>query len=75
MAIISRPIWAVGKLKRVQSSRDGGGKCGSLKVLSKTFMTVNVRANWTIVIQARGFNVLRHRDDDRFNWFSFSFYS
>ncbi len=22
--IISRPIWAVGKLKRVQSSRDGG---------------------------------------------------
>ncbi len=22
--IVSRPIWAVGKLKRVQSSRDGG---------------------------------------------------
>ncbi len=22
--IISRPIWAIGKLKRVQSSRDGG---------------------------------------------------
>ncbi len=25
-----------------------------------------MRANWTIVIQARGFTVLRHRDDDRF---------
>ncbi len=31
--------------------------------LSKTFMTID---NWTIVIQARGFFVLRHRDDDRF---------
>ncbi len=27
--------------------------------LSKTFMTVDVRANWMIVIQARGFIVLR----------------
>ncbi len=35
------------------------------KSLSKTFMTVD-EGNWAIVIQARGFTVLRHRDDDRF---------
>ncbi len=42
--IISRPIWPIGKLKRVQSSRDGGAICGSLIVSQKTFMTVDVRA-------------------------------
>ncbi len=30
--IISRPIWPIGKLERVQSSRDGGAICVSLKV-------------------------------------------
>ncbi len=33
--IISRPIWAIGKLKRVQGSRDGGSICVSLKVSQK----------------------------------------
>ncbi len=41
--IISRPIWAIGKLKRVQGSRDGGAYV-FFKSLSKTFMTVDVRA-------------------------------
>ncbi len=31
--IISRPIWAVGKLKRVQSSKDGGANVVLLKYL------------------------------------------
>ncbi len=41
--IIGRPIWAVGKLKRVQSSRDEE-QMWLFKSLSKTFMTVDVRA-------------------------------
>ncbi len=41
--IISQPIWAIGELKRVQSSRDGGANC-FFKSVSKTFMTVDVRA-------------------------------
>ncbi len=31
-------------LKRVQSTRDGGSKSGSLKVSQKPFMTIDVRA-------------------------------
>ncbi len=41
--IISRPIWPIGKLKRVQSRRDGGANV-VFNSLSKTFMTVDVRA-------------------------------
>ncbi len=59
--IISRSIWAIGKLKRVQSNRDGGANV----VLNKSLKNLNdywCEGNWTIVIQARGW----HRDDDRF---------
>ncbi len=41
--IISRPIWPIGKLKRVQSSRDEE-QMWFFNSLSKTFMTVDVRA-------------------------------
>ncbi len=43
--IISRSIGTIGKLKRVQSNRDGGANVALYKkVLSKTFMTIDVRA-------------------------------
>ncbi len=46
-------------------NRDGGANAVLYKSL-KTFMTKNCEGNWTILIQARGFIVLRHRDDDSF---------
>ncbi len=63
--IVSRPIWAIGKLKRVQSNRDGGANVVLYKSL-KNLHDYLCEGNWTIVIQARGCIVLRHRDDDRF---------
>ncbi len=63
--IISRPIWAVGKLKRVQSSRNGEANVVLYKSL-KNPHDCWCEGNWTIVIQARGFTVLRHRDYNRF---------
>ncbi len=55
--IISRPIWPIGKLKRVQSSRDGGANVFFFKSL-KNLHDCRCEGNWTIVIQARGFTVL-----------------
>ncbi len=58
-------LGAIGKLKRVQRIRDGGANV----VLYKSFKNLHdywCEGNWTIVIQTRGFTVLRHRDDDRF---------
>ncbi len=63
--IVSRSIWAIGKLKRVQSNRDGGANVFLYNAL-KNLHDYCCEGNWTIVIQARGFIVLRHRDDDRF---------
>ncbi len=63
--IISRPIWVVGKLKRVQSSKNGEANVFLYKSL-KNLHDCRCEGNWTIVIQARGFTVLRHRDDDRY---------
>ncbi len=55
----------LGKLKRVQGNRDGGANVALNKSL-KNLHDYWYEGNWTIVIQARGFTVLRHRDDDRF---------
>ncbi len=41
-------------------------KCVFLQVSQKPENDYWCEGNWTIVIQARGFIVLRHRDDDRF---------
>ncbi len=41
--IVSRSIWAIGKLKRVQSNRDEE-QMWFFTSLSKTFMTIDVRA-------------------------------
>ncbi len=67
--IVSRPIWPIGKLKRVQSNRDGGANVVLYESL-KNLHDYWCERKWTIVIQARGFTVLRHRDDDslHFNW-------
>ncbi len=59
---ISRSIGAIGKLKRVQGNRDGEANVA----LYKSLKNLHDYCNWTIVIQARGFIILRHRDDDRF---------
>ncbi len=59
--IIGRSIWAKVKLKRVQSSRDEGANV----FLYNSLLNLHdywCEGNWTIVIQARGFIVLRHRD-------------
>ncbi len=63
--IISRSIWAIGKLKRVQNNRDGGANMVLYKSL-KNLYDYWCEGNWTLVIQARGFIVLRHREGDRF---------
>ncbi len=59
--IISRSIWAIGKLKRLQSNRDGGANLFFYKSL-KNLHDYWCEGNWTMVIQARGFTVLKHRD-------------
>ncbi len=59
--IISRSIWAIGKLKRLQSNRDGGANVFFYKSL-KNLHDYWCEGNWTMVIQARGFTVLKHRD-------------
>ncbi len=56
------------KLKRVQSNRDGGANVALNKSL-KNLHDYRCEGHWTIVIQARGFTVLRHRDDDGFFFF------
>ncbi len=58
-------IRAIGKLKRVQSNRNGGANVDLYKSL-KNLHDYLCKGNWTLVIQARGFIVLRHRDDNRF---------
>ncbi len=63
--IVSRSIWAIGKLKRVQCNRGGGANVVLYKPL-KHLHDYGCEGNWVIVIQARGFIVLRHRVDDIF---------
>ncbi len=63
--IISRSIGTIGKLKRVQSNRDGGANVALNKSL-KNLHDYRCEGHWSIVIQARGFIVLRHRDDNGF---------
>ncbi len=48
-----------------QSNRDGGANVVLYKSL-KNLHDCRCEGNWTIVIHARGFIVLRHRDDDSF---------
>ncbi len=52
--IVSRSILVIGKLKRVQSNRDGGANVVLYKSL-KNLHDCRCEGNWTIVIQARGF--------------------
>ncbi len=63
--IISWSIGTIGKLKRVQSNRDGWANVALNKSL-KNLHDYWCEGHWSIVIQARGFIVLRHRDDDGF---------
>ncbi len=54
----------IGKLKRVQNNRVGGANVVLYKSLKNIRENVFVsEGSWTIVIQARGFIVLRQRDD------------
>ncbi len=47
----------------VQSNRDGGANVVLNKFL-KNLLDYWCEGNWKIVIQTRGFIVLRHRDDE-----------
>jgi hypothetical protein len=63
--IVCGSVWAIGKLKGVQSVRYGGADVTLYKSL-KNLHDYRCEGNWAIVIQARGFIVLWHRNNDGF---------